>query len=352
MTFHALVVDDNPTVLEDVKDRLEALDHTCDCVACMQDARECLAGNTYTYILLDLEIPVQYGRRSRITNGQELLREIRSMKGHEKTPIIVMTSHGHDSSDLAAKVLRCDGANDFVKKPFTDTGDTLEKAIHDNLAASGRSHPGAAKRSGVAQSESSRPLEEGEMVFFESRVELCGVKICGGPEYGVKRRILDVLRHKNGNGQFVSYSGDELAMEAGCDQGQNAIAGIIRHLRDHVCEVMHAEANLHLDRLQDFIVNDRLLGYRFSPKITIRDAEEPVGKTREIVNDPQNDPLNLMTFNDRQRWAVEQLQTGIELRKSDLIAHFSCSESTAARDLRALRLHKIIEFFGPSRSGY
>lgn len=185
MTYHALVVDDSPAVLEDVKDRLESIDHSCDCVSCLQCARDHLANNSYSYILLDLEIPVRYGRPSRIAKGQNLLREVRQTKAIGDMPIIVMTSHGHDSPDLAVEVMRGNGAIDYVKKPFPDRGHTLEKAICEALAASRRSHPGSAKRLGPLHEEPPLLFEEGEMVFFESRVELCGVKICGGPESGL-----------------------------------------------------------------------------------------------------------------------------------------------------------------------
>jgi CheY-like chemotaxis protein len=352
MTFHALVVDDNPAVLEDIKDRLEALDHTYDCAGCLQDAREYLADNRYSYVLLDLEIPVRYGRPSRISNGQELLREIRSIRYHKETPIIVITAHGHDSPDLVIEVLRCDGASDFVKKPFTDNRHSLERAIYDNLAACGRLLPGAVTCFGALKSDPPRSFEAGELLFYESRVELCGVKICGGPECGVKRRVLDKLRQKNSNGKFISYSGNELAAEVGCDQGQNGVANAVRNLRDHVYEAMLTEVNLRLDRCHDFIINDRCHGYRFSHKITIRDAKDPADTTGDMINGFPNDLLNVLTFNKRQQWILEQLQTGIGLRKSELIARFHCSESTAARDLRELRLHKIIEFFGTPKDGY
>lgn len=263
-----------------------------------------------------------------------------------------MTTHGHDSPDLAVEVLRCDGASDFVKKSFSDTGHTLERAILDNLDASGRSHPGAAKRSGAMKNKTPQPFEEGEMVFFDSRVELCGVRICGGLECGVKRRILDTLRHKNDQDRFVSYSGTELAEQVGCSQGQNGIASTVRDLRDHVHETMLAELNLRFDRRKDFIVNDRNHGYHFSCKITVHDAKEPAGKARTTIDDLLCNDADDLALNERQQWILEQLQTGVELRKSDLIARFGCSESTAARDLRALRFHGIIEFLGVSRSGY
>jgi CheY-like chemotaxis protein len=207
MTFHALAIDDDPAILDDVKDRLECLGHTCDCATCLNCARKLLTRNTYSYILLDLQIPVCYGRKSRIPNGQNLLREIRAMKGYADIPIIVMTTHGHDSPDLAVEVFRCDGASDFVKKPFADRGHTLEKAVRDALAASGRSRPGAAKRSGPGIDEPPRAFECGEMVFSPSRIDLCDVKVCGGPESGMIRRILDELRHTNSHGRFVRYDG-------------------------------------------------------------------------------------------------------------------------------------------------
>ena len=352
MTFHALVVDDNSTVLEDVKDRLESLGHTCDCASCQQDTRERLTRSTYSYILLDLEIPVRYGRPSRISNGQELLREIRTMPGHKETPIIVITAHGHDSPDLAVEVLRCDGASDFVKKPFADNNHTLERAIHDNLAACGHLLPGTITRFGIIKNDPPRPFEAGELVFYDSRVEFCGVKICGGSECGLKRRILDVLRQKNTHNKFVSYSGKELAEQIGCNQGQNGVASTIRNLRRNVCKTMYTEVNLRLDHHHDFILNDRHHGYHFSPKITVCDAAEPVKENRDVIHGPAISSENDISFNERQRWALEQIQMGHELRKSDLMAHFHCSESTTTRDLHALRTHGIIEFFGPPRSGY
>jgi len=304
MTFHALAIDDDPAILEDVKDRLECLGHTCDGVTCMTCAREHLATNTYSYILLDLQIPVRYGRKSRIPNGQSLLREIRSMKGYEDIPIIVMTTHGHDSPDLAVEVFRCDGATDFVKKPFPDEGHTLEKAIRDALDASGRSRPGAVKRSGLATIDPPQPFECGEMVFSPSRVELCEVKICGGPESGMIRRILDELRHTNQHGRFVRYDGSELARRIGCERGQNGVAEAVAAFRTHVCEVMLDEANIKVDRLHDIILNDRRYGYRLASKITVRDANDPpstkpVALPRGSAADDDTD------LNSRQRWALD-----------------------------------------------
>lgn len=350
MTFHALAIDDDPAILEDVKDRLECLGHTCDGVTCMTCAREHLATNTYSYILLDLQIPVRYGRKSRIPNGQSLLREIRSMKGYEDIPIIVMTTHGHDSPDLAVEVFRCDGATDFVKKPFPDEGHTLEKAIRDALDASGRSRPGAVKRSGLATIDPPQPFECGEMVFSPSRVELCEVKICGGPESGMIRRILDELRHTNQHGRFVRYDGSELARRIGCERGQNGVAEAVAAFRTHVCEVMLDEANIKVDRLHDIILNDRRYGYRLASKITVRDANDPPS-TKPVAIPSGSAADDDSDLNPRQRWALDHLAKHGQLRKPEIVAEFHCSPTTAERDLRDLRRRGRIKFVGPAKTG-
>ena len=147
MAFHVLVVDDNQNILDDVKDRLESLGHTCDLASSQAEAKNLLADNRYAYVLLGFEIPVKSGGRSRITNGENLLWTIRRTKGFEGIPIIVMTSQEHYSLAFAVKVMGNGGANNFVMKPFLDTGQTLEKAIRSVLRHTGRSHPGAKSHS-------------------------------------------------------------------------------------------------------------------------------------------------------------------------------------------------------------
>ena len=355
MTYHALAVDDSPDVLEDVKDRLEALGHTCDCVTCLQCARDHLAKNSYSYILLDLEIPVRYGRPSRISNGQNLLREIRRMKGYEDIPIIVMTSHGHDSPDLAVEVLRCDGATDFVKKTFADCGHTLEKAIRDALATSGRSRLGAAKRSGLDCVNPPHPFEEGQMVFYPTHVELCEVRICGATGSSLIRCILDELRHRNQHGRYVRYDGTQLAKRINCDRGQNGVAESVRDFRNSVCEVMLEEANIKIDRLHDVILNDRKYGYRLSTRITVRDGDDTVNESEGDPDDTKADPVNDPEdrhWNHRQEWILNQLKDGHPLQKSEVRSQFRCSDSTAKRDLKELKSDGLIEFVRPAKTGH
>ena len=350
MTFHALAVDDNPDILEQVKDRLECLGHTYHGVTCMTSAREHLGKHRYSYILLDLEIPVRYGRPSRIPNGQNLLREIRQMKGYEEIPIIVMTSYGHDSPDLAVDVLRQGGATDFVKKPFLDKGHTLEKAVTDALASSGRCRPGVAKRAGMPHKEPAHAFECGEMVFSPSRVELCEVKICGGSESGLIRRILDELRQINTHGRYVRRSGSELAKRIGCERGQNGVAEAVAAFRDHACQVMLDEANIQVDRRHDIILNDRRYGYRLSPKITVRDSDDPVKEPPRRAKAPVDD--GAAELNKRQQWAIEQMKANGRLRKEHVVGKFGCATKTAERDLQKMRRIGLIQYVGPFKTGH
>jgi len=56
---------------------------------------------------------------------------------------------------------------------------------------------------------------------------------------------------------------------------------------------------------------------------------------------PANVPAN-----DRQRWFLEQLAAGKQIRASDLAAHGRISEKTAKRDIFDLKRTGLIEFVG------
>jgi len=355
MTFHALVVDDSPDVLDDVKDRLESLGHTCDCANSVQAARDLLTKNEYSYALIDLEIPVRYSKPSRIQNGHNLVREIAAMKGFENLPIIVMTSHGHDSPDLAVEVMRGRSAVDYVKKPFPVNGHTLEQAVREALDSSGRTRPGAARRSGIKTNKAPQPFESGEMVFYEHRVELCGVQICGGNESGLSRRILDELRQKNSRGNHLAYSGAELAERIGCPAGQNGVAGAVRALRKRIADVMMTEANVQCSSRD--VIESGGRGYRLTEKIVVRESNDPDHDPVSDGNDPvtvSNDPIDDPVYsdlNERQRWALNRMRENMPVRIGDVVEQFACSTSTVKRDLKQLRVRGLIKFTGSPRTG-
>lgn len=390
MVYRALIIDDDPGIVAEVADIVESLGHDSESAACMHSARERLATGVYDYILLDLEIPVRAGRNiARIQNGINLLKEIRRTRS---TPIIVMTGHGNDGPDQAVEAMRA-GATDYIGKPFNRSKRTFDDIIRGVLPAIGSA---TARR--PAQK---RKFEGGEMVFYPDRVELCGVKVCGGPDCGMMRTILDTLRERRPNGGYKPSSGAELARLAGSDRGQNAAAEAIRGFRQKVQQLLLEELNIECGT-DDVIENDRRHGYRFSQKIVVRDRDDfaigPVRNAHDPANPdgpvfepgiqghnlgrppvsdgpassrgmqghsamaergPVNDPTRVGPAsglddpaNHRLRWMREQLSIGRTLRREDLEKQFGVSERTAKRDFQVLRDLGEVEFVGPAKTGY
>lgn len=367
MKCHALVIDDDPEILEDVKDRLESLGHSCDCVDCQHAACEHLDGRSYSYVLLDLEIPLKYGKPTRIQNGQNLLGMIRATSGCEDIPIIVITSHGHDSPDLATEVLRGNGANDFIKKPFPDNGRTLEKAVTDALARHSGTREAAAVPAVISTApkmtrhSKPQPFTAGELVFYPNRVELCGVKILSDSGLGHSRKMLDLLRSKRPNGKYVRVGGEQLASEIKPTNGINSITGCAKTLRTNIKKRLKRDLNLVCED-QDVLVRDEQ-GYHLNDeKITVRDGTDngdtgnnllPAPEDEPIAVDVRaNDPGDMDGLNDRQKWVLTQTGKGQDVTRARLEEVHEVSTKTAKRDLSDLVKRGMIEYVRKPHPGF
>ena len=415
MTPKALVVDDDPDILELVGDILKSLGHKYDTASCQQEARQLLAQNRYAYYLVDLELPVLAGGGfPRIQNGENLVREIIRQRGSRREPVIIITGHGTTAPKLAVRMMKL-GANDYVTKPFPTTGDTLDKAI---LEALGDGAPEKASGNASAPPSTAGPpaqFKGGNLTFYPDRVELCGIKACGGRRNGLIRRVLDVLRAKRPSGQYVALSGTELGAEVGCSGDQNKIAGCIRDFRRNTRQLLLNEAKVQCG-LQDVIRSDRT-GYHLHEWIIVQDGDspladlqghgdpvndpvnadhdpvnrvdDPVNINDDPVNDPENadhdpvnrvdDPVNLIgdpvndpvnadhdpvnrvddpvnvdddPVNHRQAWILGELRKGRQLRAPAIAAALKCSCKTAKRDLELLRTAGHVIFAGPPKTGF
>jgi hypothetical protein len=58
-----------------------------------------------------------------------------------------------------------------------------------------------------------------------------------------------------------------------------------------------------------------------------------------------------VTLNPRQRWFVDALKSGLDVRAADLRHRWGTSEKTARRDLAALKALRMISFGGSRRWG-
>lgn len=390
MKHRALIVEDDPDIAESVTETLDSLGHEHVWVKSQEEAREQIAVGGFTYVLLDLQIPVRFGRGlACIEYGEHLAREMYQSPTMHGVPIIVMTAYGKEGLEIAAPL--CEhGVVDFINKPFPRTGRTLAALIQSVLDRV------YCKQERASHARPTKPFQASEMVFYDDRVELCGIKICGEAECGIMRSILDTLRERRPDGRYKAFSGTELARRAGADRGQNAAAEAIRGFRQKVQQLLRDELNIECGPC-DVIENDRRYGYRFCEKIKARSHDEPVnrtdrsdrgpvtpdgpafqGETRGCGSEaavhgpvkqrgPANGPENARDgtangtdgtvnadgpANERRRWVREQLRTGQPLRREDLEKQFGVSARTAKRDFLALRDAGEVEFVGPAKTGY
>jgi CheY-like chemotaxis protein len=126
----ALVVEDDPTLLDLVTETVESLGHEVRSANSQEDALAMLEDTMFDYVLLDLKIPLREGRLPRLEIGFSLLERIVSLPGARRPGVIVMTAHGDDHEYCRRALLA--GADDFIKKPF-NTKESPEQAIKELL---------------------------------------------------------------------------------------------------------------------------------------------------------------------------------------------------------------------------
>lgn len=369
MTHKALVIDDDPAIIESVSDILDSLGHDHDRADSVETARKCLDQGVYDYVLLDLEIPVRTGKFPRVQDGENLLEEIVQRRGSLSAPvIIVMTAHGTDGPDLAVDVMK-KGAVDYVTKPFKTVGRTIDKSIREALTRISNhteTVPGAV--GGDAGRGGARSFAGGEIVFFDDRVELCGVVICDA-SCPMKRKALDVLRQKDASNNFVPVGSKKLAQAIGRRNGEKGIPALVLDLRNSISERFLAKTGLGVKK-RDVIDRTRA-GYQLKEWITVVDAADRIGGQKACqsshssqghgtVNGPVEPPGN-GTVSDavdgtldkvavRRQQLLKELKKEKKMRAPALAEALGCSERTVKRDINALG--DGVEFVGSPSSGF
>ncbi|NTW03995.1 MAG: response regulator transcription factor [Oscillochloris sp.] len=103
---HILIVDDEPTIVAAVRERLEREGLAVHTVSSGEAALECVTELPIDLILLDVGLPG--------IDGFEVLRRMRA-RGQD-TPVIVLTARGDEIDRVVGLEL---GADDYVVKPFS-----------------------------------------------------------------------------------------------------------------------------------------------------------------------------------------------------------------------------------------
>ena len=342
----ALVVEDDPTIVEMVEDVLFSLGHEFEVATNQQDAQQLLKGMDFDYVLLDLQIPAKANRGGADKQyGINLLKDIQRMKAPSPPPVIMMTAHLADGFNLSSELQR-NGVRECIAKPFSDAARPLSSVI---LAVVGEYGPKAKTietpkpASNVIVREASvietKRFSGGELVFKHDRITLCGQTIFYYSRSKQTTRILEALNVKTQTGTWIAKSGPELVDELGSASGQNSITCSIRAFRDSASDLLKTQLGLICGK-QD-IISSGGRGYRFNDWITIRDTRKAEADPIEIEDTPASRRLRIL----------ELLGDGGKLRSTCIANHLGCSLKTVKRELETLRLAGRIEFIGPSKTG-
>ena len=139
MTCKALIIEDDPQLIDVITDALVSMGHDWDAVGSQNEALKRLKADTYTYVLSDISIPAcPRNGRARIQNLENLLEQMASLKA--VPPIIIMSDHAADGVKQTVDVMRLAlamgrrGAIDVIAKPFPTAGRTLDRVIKKVLS--------------------------------------------------------------------------------------------------------------------------------------------------------------------------------------------------------------------------
>jgi len=132
----ALVVEHDPEVIDVISEALESLEHTFDTACSQREAVKRLRETSYSYVLLDIDIPARSRTGApRIQNTENLLEKIAELKNGDSPPVIILSDYEAKGLDSTENVMRLamslsdKGASDIIKKPFATAGRTLDRVI-------------------------------------------------------------------------------------------------------------------------------------------------------------------------------------------------------------------------------
>lgn len=354
-THHALVVEDDDRIIEQIEDTLFSLGHKYERAASQAEAQQKLETSGFDYVLLDLHIPARPGRGGASAEfGLHLLRSIRQMKGPTAMPVIIMTGQGAACVDLMSELNRL-GPNEYISKPWPEKGRTLAavvKGVLHNIA------DGHSVRPADIPAAPKAKFAGGTIVYRPDRIEMLGRVVTEESHRGNFWKVLQCIRRKNGDGRFKAFSGRNLAQHfKGNGASQNTVSSCVADLRQRFVDVL-AEAGVEAGE-EDVILSGGS-GYRFKEWIKIAAHDDAAGRepTGEMKTPAQAEtPVTTATptgtpLSDRQFWTIDQLRGGAKLQRVDLEKQFHVTSKTAKRDLADLLKRGLIVFVRKPRPGH
>jgi CheY-like chemotaxis protein len=138
----ALIVEDDPTIADILKELVGSLGHRWRHASTLEEVRSAVADGGFCYALLDMQIPADGKSRESVGCGETALRLLRrtfpARNANDKHvfPILVVTSYSRDPS-FVSKTHK-NGADDFLPKPFGERIDLVLDKVREALADAGR----------------------------------------------------------------------------------------------------------------------------------------------------------------------------------------------------------------------
>lgn len=143
MAYQALVIEDDRTIADVLRMKLEREGHEVTVAPSQREAYHLLADRAFDFALLDLRLPTHEGDMSpHVQVGYDILAHIRERFTVEKLPVIVMTAY-EETSQTAVRALRA-GANDYITKPFDDSPVSLDEKLREIVACIGQARVASA----------------------------------------------------------------------------------------------------------------------------------------------------------------------------------------------------------------
>jgi two-component system, chemotaxis family, chemotaxis protein CheY len=107
MSKHILIVDDSVSIRQMVEVTLKSVGYTVTAAKDGQEALDLCKTKTYDFVLTDQNMPIM--------DGLTLIRSLRGLTIHKKTPIVMLTT---EASDVMKAQGRAAGATGWMVKPF------------------------------------------------------------------------------------------------------------------------------------------------------------------------------------------------------------------------------------------
>jgi len=230
----------------------------------------------------------------------------------------------------------------------------IDSEVADAITRWAAGAPGIEFRENVAvkftEPDAREPFnaKERKLAIYDDAIVVCGIRVWTETCNGDVRKVLLRLSQKTQDG-YEHVRGGAL-MKLTNRSASNPISRPLKDFRDRATALLVQHRNLDCD--EEGIIGSQG-GYHFRPWIAVEVINGPIDKSSDLVeghkSEIQSIDQNLSTgmescetLNERQRWILEQLQKGVNLKLSDILRHTQCNRSTVNRDMKELRNRKLI----------